>query len=449
MYRFCLSTILLCASCAGQTTADEPQASQTIGSWEQAAAKLQQATVTVRIWAQVPELSAKTELNQSPKDQAASVTICSGVCAGEGRIVTAAYAGSDAPIRLTLPGGQQASARLQILDEYSGLALLKTDRLPLTPLPLVNNLPTVGAELLSAAAWGAESPLISRGIVGANDRKYLGGNYPPLIQCDMLTSETSSGAALVNRDGQLSGILVASDRQEGQRGWAYAVPASHVERILRTADQQQGDGVIVLKRRRPIVGMVLDQQDNSVIVQRVTPGGPADRAGIKAADRLLATDGVAIRSVYQAVLPTLYKQPGDTTTFRIQRSDGVRDIQVVLGGGIELASAPQAMLSEIFQPKVRLARDEKGMIVANRPAVDARLLATQPGEQPLPPQAPTVADKVALLEKALARYQTVIELQQKQLADEAKVREEQQAIIQSLREEIDALRKSLAAEKVK
>jgi hypothetical protein len=76
-------------------------------------------------------------------------------------------------------------------------------------------------------------------------------------------------------------------------------------------------------------------------------------------------------------------------------------------------------------------------------------LATQPGEQPPLPPAPTPADKIALLEKALARYQAVIELQQRQLSDEARVREEQQAIIQSLRGEIDALRKALAAEKGK
>jgi S1-C subfamily serine protease len=424
---------------------DAQVVSSSDGSWENAARKLQQATVTVRIWGGAPrdtaaELKAPQETS---KPQQAAVTVCSGFCIRAGRIVTAAFAGSDTPIRLTLPSGKQADAKLLLIDEYSGLALLQADTTGLTPLAAAENLPAVGSELLTAAAWGLEQPLVARGIVGGVNRKQLGSNYPPLLQCDVLTTPTSTGAGLVDRQGRLLGVVVAADRDSGRRGWTYAVPVSHVDRIERAANQQQGAGLVILKRRRPVVGMVLDQEESAIVVQRVTASGPAEKAGIKAGDRVVATDGIAVRSVYQAVLPTLYKQPGDTTTFRIQRADGLRDVEVVLGGGVEVGSAPIDLLADWVQPKVRLSRDSDGTIATTRRGFGLGEVAMPPlPDEAPPPAAPSATDKIALLEKALTRYQAVIELQQRQIDVEQKERQEQAQLIESLRKEIESLRKT-------
>jgi S1-C subfamily serine protease len=425
-----LVLLAFCGFARGEEPAD--------AGWEAAAKKAQQATVTVRIWTQVrAEAAAGDELQ-------AAVTVCSGVCVRDGRVITAAIAGSDTRIRLTLPGGIQADAKVQVIDEYTGLALLKADTKALVPLTAADKAPAVGGNVMTAAAWGVEQPLVSQGIVGGVDRTRAGGNYPPLLQCDLRTMETSSGSAVVNREGQLLGIVVAADDAEARRGWTYAVPASHVERILRAADEQKGDGVTVLKRRRPVVGMVLDQEGDAIIVQRLTAGGPAERAGLEIGDQILTTEGVAIRSVYQAVLPSLYKQPGDTMSFRVVRDGGMQDITVVLGGGVELKSAPFDLMVDLVQPKVELQRDPRGGYLAKGRGPTTRMLASPPlpDDEPLA-AAPTSAEKIALLEKALDRYRTVIELQQKQLADEQKHLQSQDELIRSLRAEMDALRKLL------
>jgi serine protease Do len=402
MARHDIISILLLTAAAVHASAAEPAAN----SWELPAKKLQQATVTVRIWGATKSADAPAE-----------VTVCSGICINSGLIITAAFAGSDSPIRLTLPGGKQSDAKVQAIDEFSGLVLLKADTATLTPLTPADELPAVGAELLTAAAWGLDQPLVSRGILGAVDRKHQRLQYPPLLQTDCLTTSTSTGAGLVDRYGRLAGVIVATDTGGDRRGWAYAVPVAHVDRLLRAADQHQADSVLILKRRRPVVGMVLDQDGNAVIVSRVTPGGPAEKAGIQPGDQISMTDGVLIRSVYQAVLPTLYKQPGDTTTFRVHRDETSRDISVVLGGGVELASAPADFLADLIQPKIRLSREADGAIVTNKTSSVPSQIAVLP---PLPDDAPPVtpptsADKITLLEKALTRYQAVIELQQKQL----------------------------------
>src|SRR5262245_36690510 len=167
--------------------ADEPSAGPSRDSWEAAARQLQQATVTVRIWGEGPKSAAADSARQP------DVTVCSGLCVREGRVITAALVGSDTPIRLKLPGGKQSEPQVQVIDEYSGLALLKADTASLVPLVAAESMPAVGGELLSAAAWGLEQPLVARGIVGGVDRKYAGSNYPPLLQCDCLTMQTSMG----------------------------------------------------------------------------------------------------------------------------------------------------------------------------------------------------------------------------------------------------------------
>lgn len=419
----------------------EPPTQQT-DSWEAAAKKLQQATITVRILTAKPADDAAKEAGGKEATEAPqSVTVCSGVCVRDGQIVTAAMAGTDSQIRLTMAGGKQAEARLQVIDEFSGLALLKCDAGSVAPLEMAAETPAVGGSVMTASGWGVELPLVSLGIVAGNERQRPGANYPPLIQCDLRTTDTSSGAGVVDRQGKLVGVIVAADSPESRRGWAYAVPVSHVQRLLRTADEQKTAGVTIIKRRRPVVGWRLDQEDDAIVVKRVVAGSPAEKAGIQIGDEVLATDGVAIRSVYQASLPTLYKQPGDTITYRLQRAAGTQDVKVVLGGGVEVSSASLEMLSGLIQPKIEIAREGTGY-VARRPGDTIREVFQPPlpAEPPAPPTA-TPADKIALLEKALDRYRTVIEYQQRQLTSEQKRRTEQDELLKSLREELEALRR--------
>lgn len=395
--------------------------------WETAAAKLQAATATVRIWA------AEDKSTEAGKPaQPASVTVCSGVCVREGKVVTAAFAGSDSRIRLTLAGGAQATASLQLIDEYSGLALLKCDTTGLAPLQAAAAAPQVGQELLSAAAWGLEKPLASRAIVGGVDRQHPGLKYPPLLMCDALTAETSSGAGLVNRAGELTGLIIAAEQNASRRGWTYAVPVSHVQRVLRVADEQKGGGVTILKRRPPFVGVNLDLEgEDVVIIKRVLSGSPAEKAGLKAGDIVLQADGVAIRAPFQAFLPTQYKQPGDTMTFRVRRADGEHELSVVLGGGVELSSASVDFLAGVMQPKVQLTRDASGIVLGPRRGGLGEVAAPVLADEPPPPRvAPTSAEQIVLLEKALDRYQAALEIQRRQL--------------QAMQAEIEALRKAAA-----
>jgi len=63
----------------------------------------------------------------------------------------------------------------------------------------------------------------------------------------------------------------------------------------------------------------------------VTPGGPAERAGIRAGDVILAIDGRPVTASDELVVAIRARTPGDAVTLRVRATDGAeRDVRVVL-----------------------------------------------------------------------------------------------------------------------
>jgi S1-C subfamily serine protease len=321
---------------------------------EEAAAKLIEATVTVRA---VTETAGETK----------EVLVCSGVSLGKGRIVTFhTMPPSDAALpryRVTLKGGDQADASLRVIDRHSGLILMEVDNREIPGLALAREATKIGGTVLTAAAAGIEDPAVSAGILGAIDRTPTGIDLPPLLQCDVRSSETASGAAVVNERGELLGIVAAADPPGARGGWTYALPVRHVERILAA----KVDGKLIeIKRRRPVVGFTIGAgaAEGSVLVERVDQKGPAAAAGIRPGDLIAEADGRKIRSAYQAIDLILKKQPGDQMGFTVTREGKPINVKVLLdGGAMPVAEIPQASASPVkVGPQLKARRGDSGEI---------------------------------------------------------------------------------------
>jgi S1-C subfamily serine protease len=412
---------------------------------EQCAALLQKATVTVRVRLH-PEVAKESEAGEGEaKDPSTQVTVCSGVAVGEKMVVTAAFAAADSQIRLTLPGGEQTDASLRVLDEFSGLALLESKDAEFEPLEFAQGAPAAGSWLMTAAAWGAEQPLVSIGIVGGVDRAIKGFVYPPLLQCDVRPADTSSGAGIIDRQGKLLGVIVAADSPDVHRGWLYAVPSSHVQRLLRTKSETSQEGsVVVLKRRRPHLGATFDSSSEAgVIVSRVVPGSPAEKAGVQKGDRVIAAEGKNVRFVYDAVRPTLYKQPGDVMTFTVQRGDEEKKIELVLGGGVELPSASLSVLGQLVAPKIDIGlKGKRGASGQVQPDVTISEVYSQTQSRSPSEKEAAAVDKLRMLEKANERYRLVIDQQQRELARREQEHRRQTEMLEALKAELEAARKA-------
>jgi hypothetical protein len=316
---------------------------------------------------------------------------------------------------------------------------LSTDETNVTGIEMAEAVPPVGGWVLSAAGWGIEDPVLSFGIVSATDRALRGTNFPPLVQCDLRTAVSSSGAGLVDRNGRLVGIVVGADGQGERDGWTYAVDINHIRRLVRA---EREDKVVVLPGpRRPVVGLILGPgpEPEQVVVQRVTSGGPADRAGIKRGDVVLAADGLSIRSVYQAVVPLMKKQPGDTLTLLVEQADGRGEIEITLGGGVELPGPQFAGPIGLVDPRIEVARVGKNRFDLRDARGSVRNLAVDPHAPPDTAEQP----QIQLLQKALDRYGSLIERYQEELQRRDQEHAEARELIESLRQEITDLKRQV------
>jgi S1-C subfamily serine protease len=287
--------------------------------------------------------------------QTQEVTVCSGSLVSSELIVTFTNEKTPGKYRVTLPDGTQTEAQPQVTDRYSGLVLLKVKDTGLAGLKLSDSKPKVGATVMTASGAGIERPIVSRGIVGGLDRKLPGIDLPPLLQSDVRTTETSSGAPLVDLQGRLVGVIIATDAPGQQSPWSYAVGVSQLRRLLAIKAQ----GNVVLQRQRPSLGLTMRQgeQRGSVICERVTPGGPADQAGIRTGDYLLEAEGHKLRSVYQAVQLVMRKQPGDRVRFKIQQGDQTKLVEVSLSGTTTPGPGAQQSNSQVWiGPQLKLRK---------------------------------------------------------------------------------------------
>jgi membrane-associated protease RseP (regulator of RpoE activity) len=238
----------------------------------------------------------------------------------------------------------------------------------------------------------------------------------------------------------LLGIVLATETEKDHGGWTYAIPASHVQRLLAVrAQEQSDDGVVILKRRRPVVGMVLDATEDGVVVSRVFEDSPAQRAGILVNDRVVAADGTRIRSVYQAVRPMLYKQPGDKMSFLITRGSEIVEAEVVLGGGIELPSAPLANLQQYLRPKLDVRKIGEGLYATREPHGPAEVFSAEGSEQPA--EAPvSAAQRIELLTKAVDRYQQALIYLKERLHREEQQRRAAEERLRDLEQQVEGQR---------
>jgi serine protease Do len=409
--------------------------------------KLLESTVTVRITAPKSTAAAQQALAGG-----GGVTVCSGVSLGNGKVVTFAPAASESRFRVTLPGGEQSAARTAVLDEYSGLVLLEILRRDQPGLQSAKALPPVGSAVLTASAAGIELPVVSQGILGGIDRAIPGSGLPPLLQCDVRTTDSSNGAPIVDREGRLIGVVAATSAAVELGGWTYAVPMQHpIARMLQAWADAGGDRAqlpIVIKRRRPTLGLTMGPGDKegTVRVERVERGGPAAKARIGVGNLILEVDGRRIRSAYQAVDLILKKQPGDPVELVVDQGAGPARIGLVLGGAQAIGPAVVAKDSPQVGPQLNVRALSRNQLEVRQGGRVAEL-TVDPSAAGAAGSAAIGRDEIGLLKAQLAAFEKVIDRLQQEVDRRDENRAKTDALIKSLTEEVSELRKQLEAVK--
>ena len=217
---------------------------------------------------------------------------------GDGYLVTAAHVVANGARGVAVLGdGIEATFRPVGTDALSDLAVVRVDT-GARAIPAGNADDLQVGQLVVAIG----SPLGFAGTVTAGVVSSLGRALPVpqagrvienVIQTDAALNPGNSGGALLNSAGELVGINTAV----AGVGLGLAVPFNPVTQRIITDLMRTGYharaylGVAGTSRRLPAASARAAGQNHAVEIMQVTPGSPADRAGLRPGDLLLELDG--------------------------------------------------------------------------------------------------------------------------------------------------------------
>jgi len=236
---------------------------------------------------------------------------------------------------------QEFDAEIVGMDQRSDLALLRIDAQDLPYLTLA------GGEELEVGEWvvAIGSPFgldysVTAGIVSAKGRSLPtedNENYVPFIQTDVAINPGNSGGPLFNLRGEVVGVnSQIYTRSGGSIGLSFAIPSSVVEYVvgqLKTEGRVTRGwlGVAIQNVDRNLAESFGLDRPHGALVAEVMPDSPAERAGFKSGDVIVAFDGRSIEE--SADLPHVVGmlQPGRTVQAKVVRDGRTRRISVEIG----------------------------------------------------------------------------------------------------------------------
>ncbi len=179
---------------------------------------------------------------------------------------------------------------------------------------------------------------VTSGIVSALGRSHLGINtFENFIQTDAAINPGNSGGALIDSNGHLVGINTAIYSQSGgSMGIGFAIPVSLarnvLEQIIRTGSVIRGwIGVEVQEITPELAESFRMPSTEGALIAGVMRGSPADKAGIRPGDVLIAIDGRKVKDAEQMLEQIAALQPGQTGRMTLRRDGREIEVQAVIG----------------------------------------------------------------------------------------------------------------------
>ena len=279
--------------------------------------------------------------DQLDGDTQHSSSLGSGVIVGpEGYILTNHHVVEAADeIELALADGRKAPAKVVGTDPETDLAVLKVD---LSGLPAVTfgnpEKLSVGDVVLAIGNPFGVGQTVTMGIVSALGRSHLGiSTFENFIQTDAAINPGNSGGALVDASGNLVGINSAIySRSGGSLGIGFAIPANLakqvMEQIVRTGAVTRGwIGVEVQDLSVELAESFKLSNIHGTLIAGVLRGGPADRAGIKPGDILVAVESREVLDSTSMLNLVAALEPGKQATLKILRNRNEMSVNVSVG----------------------------------------------------------------------------------------------------------------------
>jgi serine protease Do len=265
------------------------------------------------------------------------------IISDQGHVVTNFHVidGADR-IHVTLADKRQFEAAVVGTDPSTDLAVLKIDTRGETPVVVLGNSDnlSVGEWVLAVGNPFRLTSTVTAGIVSALGRQVniIDDTFriEDFIQTDAAINPGNSGGALVNLEGELIGINTAIATESGSyEGYGFAVPVNLMERVV-------SDLIAYGDVRRGFLGVTIGDVDartanriglariGGVFVNEVTPGGAADRAGLKDGDVVLSISGRPVNAPNELQSVVARYRPGESLDLEVWRGGSLLAMNVEL-----------------------------------------------------------------------------------------------------------------------
>jgi serine protease Do len=339
-----------------------------------------------------------------PRDRIQNALGSGAIVRPEGLVVTSRHVIEGATeIKVVLHDRREFDATVVRDDARTDLAVLRIDvgneRLPFLELRDSDDA-EVGDLVLAIGNPFGVGQTVTSGIVSALARTAIGkSDFSYFIQTDAAINPGNSGGALVTMDGRLLGINTAIYSSSGSSaGVGFAVPSNMVATVLQGAVS----GARLVRAWFGASGQTLTPElaaslraarPAGVLVDNVYPGGPAESAGLKPGDIVVAVSGREVDDM-DALRFRIATQPvGGTAKLQVvragrefamslplQRAPEVPPAETTkLAGANPLAGATVANLSPALAEELAVPDTLRGVIVT---AIDRGSIAGRTGLRP-------------------------------------------------------------------
>jgi serine protease Do len=300
-------------------------------------------------------------------------------------------------ISVTLSSGKTYEAKLVGKDARTDVALLKIEpKEALTTLELGDSDQIDVGEWVMAVGnpFGLGGNSVTVGVISFKGRALaLGvqGTTVDMIQTDAAINPGNSGGPLLNTRGQVVGIntLIITGGERQSSGVGFSVPINVAREILpQLRDKGKVTrgwlGIQIQSVDEDMAKSLKMKEAKGAIINQLTPGGPAEKAGLKAEDVIVTADARKIQDNGDLSRYIASKPPGATVHLGLLRSGAEKTVSVTLGtfpdepGEAEGGEGRKGKLGMTLQDlnptlaeRLELPRGTKGVVVREVEAGEA------------------------------------------------------------------------------
>ncbi len=236
-----------------------------------------------------------------------------------------------------LHNGKDLQAKIVGTDAETDIALLKIEANELIPFKIGNIEKTkVGSWVLAIGAPFGFEQTVTAGIVSAKGRS-VGEQYIPYVQTDVAINPGNSGGPLIDMSGRVIGVnSKILSTSGGSNGLSFSIP---IDLAMNVVEQIKTEG----KVSRGYLGVSYQEvsfemaesfgleRSQGALINMVSPGSPAQKAGLKNGDIILKVDKKRIKNSTELPFIIGRYRPNDKAKLSIVRDSKKMTLDVVIG----------------------------------------------------------------------------------------------------------------------